>query len=97
MLCGALLANVGMLPPPGPHFTTIQTTVVSLATPLLLLGADLKVILRDTSRLLGVFCLGSAATAVAAVASFAVLSGAMGAVVELALVTTLFCSKHTFN
>lgn len=53
MLCGALLANVGVLPPPGPHFATIQTTVVSLATPLLLLGADLRVVFRDTSRLLG--------------------------------------------
>ena len=37
--------------PPGPHFSTIQTTVVSLATPLLLLGADLRVVFRSTRRL----------------------------------------------
>ena len=78
MLCGALLANVGVLPPPGPHYTTLQSAVVSLATPLLLLSADLRVILRETSRLLAAFALGSAATALGAVASFAVLSSTMG-------------------
>ena len=77
MLAGALLANVGVLPPPGPHFSTIQTTVVSLATPLLLLGADLRVVFRSTRRLLGAFCLGSVATAVAASVSFYVLASAM--------------------
>lgn len=77
MLAGALLANVGVLPPPGPHFSTIQTTVVSLATPLLLLGADLRVVFRSTRRLLGAFCLGSLATAVAAAVSFSLLSSAM--------------------
>ena len=77
MLAGALLANVGVLPPPGPHVSTIQTTVVSLATPLLLLGADLRVVFRSTRRLLGAFCLGSVATAVAASVSFYVLASAM--------------------
>ena len=76
-MAGALLANVGVLPPPGPHFSTIQTTVVSLATPLLLLGADLRVVFRSTRRLLGAFCLGSVATAVAASVSFYVLASAM--------------------
>ena len=36
--------------PPGPHFTAIQTAVVSLATPLLLLGADLRVVFRGTAE-----------------------------------------------
>ena len=51
---------------------------MSLATPLLLLGADLRRIFRDTSRLLGIFCLGSLATAVAATVSFYLFAGPMG-------------------
>tara|TARA_B110001450_G_scaffold175747_1_gene164098 strand:- start:2767 stop:4080 length:1314 start_codon:yes stop_codon:yes gene_type:complete len=73
MLSGALLANAGVLPPPGPHFTAIQTGVVSLATPLLLLGADLRVVFTRTRRLVGAFGLGSLATVLGAVVAFAAL------------------------
>ena len=73
MLSGALLANMGVLPPPGPHFTAIQTGVVSLATPLLLLGADLRVVFTRTRRLVGAFGLGSLATVLGAVVAFAAL------------------------
>jgi uncharacterized membrane protein len=43
-------------------------------------GADLRVMFRGTSRLLGVFCLGSVATAVGATVAFGLLSGAMALV-----------------
>ena len=73
--------NVGVLPPPTPGgaLSTIQSTVVQLATPLLLLGADLKVVLRQTGRLLTLFLLGSAASCVGAVVAYALLAGATSA------------------
>ena len=83
MLCGALLANTGILPPPGPHFTVIQTGVVSLATPLLLLGADLRVVFTRTRRLVGAFGVGSMATAIGAVCAFAALESSTHCMTEL--------------
>jgi len=83
MLCGAFLANAGVLPPPGPHFTVIQTGVVSLATPLLLLGADLRVVFTRTRRLVGAFGVGSMATAIGAVCAFAALESTTHCMTEL--------------
>ena len=83
MLSGALLANMGVLPPPGPHFTAIQTGVVSLATPLLLLGADLRVVFTRTRRLVGAFGLGSLATVLGAVVAFAALESTTQCMTEL--------------
>ena len=83
MLCGAFLANAGVFPPPGPHFTVIQTGVVSLATPLLLLGADLRVVFTRTRRLVGAFGVGSMATAIGAVCAFAALESTTHCMTEL--------------
>jgi hypothetical protein len=60
-----------VLPPPGAHYAAVQSLVVALATPLLLLGADLRVVFEDTKRLTRAFAVGSAATAVGAVVGFA--------------------------
>ena len=77
MLVGAALANANVLPPPGPHYQSAQNLVVSLATPLLLLGADVRVMWRVARRLLQAFLLGSLTVAVAASLSFYGLSSAM--------------------
>ena len=55
----------------GAHYAAVQSLVVALATPLLLLGADLRVVFEDTKRLTRAFAVGSAATAVGAVVGFA--------------------------
>jgi hypothetical protein len=77
MLVGAALANANVLPPPGPHYQSAQNLVVSLATPLLLLGADVRVMWRVARRLLQAFLLGSLTVAVAASCAFYGLSSAM--------------------
>lgn len=77
MVCGALFATMGVLPAPGPHYAAIQTATVSLATPALLFGADLRTVLRATGSLSVAFCVGSAAVAAAAFAAFTGLSGPM--------------------
>ena len=63
-------------PTPGSALQSIQSTVVQLATPLLLFGADLKVVLRQTGRLLAMFLLGSAASVVGSIVAYALLAGA---------------------
>ena len=80
MLIAAVLSNVGVLPPPGPHISSIQSNVVKLATPLLLFRADLRRIAADTGRLLLVFGIGSVATALGATAACFLLSGPLSAV-----------------
>ena len=50
MVCGALFATLGVLPAPGPHYAAIQTATVSIATPALLFGADLRAVLRAVLR-----------------------------------------------
>ena len=77
MLVGTALANANVLPPPGPHYQSAQNLVVSLATPLLLLGADVRVMWRVARRLIQAFLLGSLTVAVAASCAFYGLSSAM--------------------
>ena len=80
MVCGALFANLGVLPAPGPHYAAIQTATVSLATPALLFGADLRAVLRATGSLSVAFLVGSFSVALASFAAFYGLSDAMRAV-----------------
>lgn len=80
MVFGALFANAGVLPAPGPHYAAVQTLTVSLATPLLLFGADLRAVLRLTGSLSVAFLVGSFAVALASFAAFYGLSDPMHAV-----------------
>ena len=77
-VCAMLLAWAahlcGALPPPGPHFASVQLWCVTLATPLLLLGADLRAIFARTRRLSVAFAVGAAATVLGSVAGFALLA-----------------------
>ena len=80
MVCGALFATLGVLPAPGPHYAAIQTATVSLATPALLFGADLRAVLRATGSLSVAFLVGAFSVALASFAAFYGLSYPMHAV-----------------
>lgn len=80
MVFGALFANAGVLPAPGPHYAAVQTATVSLATPLLLFGADLRAVLKATGSLSVAFLVGSFAVALASFAAFYGLSDPMHSV-----------------
>ena len=80
MVCGALFATLGVLPAPGPHYAAIQTATVSLATPVLLFGADLRAVLRATGSLSVAFLVGAFSVALASFAAFYGLSDPMHAV-----------------
>jgi uncharacterized membrane protein len=63
MLITATLTNLGILPATGSiHITALQGFVVKLATPLLLLGADMRKIFKETGILLKAFALGTVGT-----------------------------------
>ncbi|KAJ1381190.1 hypothetical protein B484DRAFT_440873, partial [Ochromonadaceae sp. CCMP2298] len=63
MLITTVLTNVGVLPAGGSvHVTALQGFAVKLATPLLLLGADLVEIFSETGALLRTFFLGTLGT-----------------------------------
>ena len=74
MLITVVLTNVGVLPAAGSvHLTNLQGFVVRLATPLLLLGADMRLIFRETRGLLKVFSLGTLSTIVGSTLGFAMV------------------------
>ncbi|KAG5181490.1 hypothetical protein JKP88DRAFT_270062 [Tribonema minus] len=81
MLIASLLCNAGVIPPTGsPHTAALQIFAVKLATPLLLLGADLRKVLRETGKLLGVFLLAAAGTALGATVATLLLRQQLAAV-----------------
>ncbi|KAK3287521.1 hypothetical protein CYMTET_4967 [Cymbomonas tetramitiformis] len=80
MLFTAVLANVGVLPPPGPHISSIQGSVVKLATPLLLFNANLRQIFRDTGELMQAFLIGTFATVFGAFVAYLVMSVPLAAI-----------------
>ena len=67
----ALACLLGILPSqPAPAITGLQAIVVALATPLLLLSADLSVILQRTGLMLRAFVCGAIGTALGSVLGF---------------------------
>ena len=77
---GMLLSNFGVLPLQSPSYDFVDSTVVSLAIPLLLLKADLRKIFRDSGAVMATFLIASLATLCGALAGFALLDlGEMGA------------------
>lgn len=59
-----IFSNLNLLPPVHPIYTSVTTFIVPLAIPLLLLGADLRRVFRETGRLLTVFIVGTIATCI---------------------------------
>ena len=81
MLITALLTNVGILPTTGSiHLINLQGFVLRLATPLLLLGADMRKIFRETGRMLQAFMLGTVGTLLGSCIAMLLLAGPIGTV-----------------
>lgn len=58
-LAGLLLSNLGVIPTAAPAYDVVNAYLLPLSVPLLLFGADLRRVVRDTGRLLGAFTLGA--------------------------------------
>lgn len=81
MLITALLTNIGILPAAGSvHLTNLQGFVLRVATPLLLLGADLRKIFRETGVMLQAFLLGTVGTLLGSFVAMIVLAGPLSTV-----------------
>lgn len=72
-LIGLAASNVGLVPSAAAQYNVVYRVLLPFAVPLLLLGADLRRVLRDTGRLLQAFALGAAATVVGTVVAFYLL------------------------
>ena len=73
MFIALVLVNVGVLPTEAPIYGAINRFLVPLAVPMLLLGADLRKVFRDTGSLLLAFIIGTFATVISTIAAAAVL------------------------
>ena len=74
MLAAWLAHLCGVLPAPGPHIASVQLFCVTLATPLLLLGADVRSIFERTRRMSAAFGIGAAATVAGSIAGYLLLA-----------------------
>jgi hypothetical protein len=78
MLISAVLTNIGVLPAEGSiYIVSLQGFVLKLATPMLLFGADLKKIFRETGVMLKAFVLGTVGTMLGSFLGFLLMSGSM--------------------
>jgi len=83
MLITAILTNFGILPSGSVHMTNLQSFVVKLATPLLLLGADLNKIFRETGSLMKAFLLGTVGTLLGSTLGFVLFGSSLSTLGEL--------------
>lgn len=84
MLITAILTNIGVLPSTGSiHLTNLQSFVVKLATPLLLLGADLKKIFNETGSLMKAFLLGTIGTLLGSSLGFIIFAPSLSSLGEV--------------
>ena len=75
MLVTAILTNIGVLPSSGSiHLVSLQSNVVKIATPLLLLGANLNKIISSTGNLLKAFLFGTLGTILGSTVGYGLLS-----------------------
>ncbi len=75
MLVTAILTNIGVLPSSGSiHLVSLQSNVVKIATPLLLLGANLNIIINSTGNLLKSFLFGTLGTVLGSTIGYGLLS-----------------------
>jgi uncharacterized membrane protein len=92
-LVALFLSNAGVLPTAAPAYGVVTGFLLPLAVPLLLFGADMRRVVRDTGRLLGAFALGAAGTVggtLAALAAFPM--GHLGA--DAWKMAAALCSRH---
>lgn len=79
MLLGALATNLGLLHPDAGELRALQGAVVAVATPLLLLGADLGRVARGAGPLLPAFAAVAVGTFVGGLAGARLLAPSLGA------------------
>ena len=104
MLLSVLATNIGILPIAGsPYISQLQSFVVKVATPLLLLGADVRKIFKDTKGLVNAFLVGTIGTLLGSVLSFSVCHSLLDSVGlpgdgwKLAAALTAKVRSHTEN
>ncbi|BBM98957.1 hypothetical protein MPTK1_1g17530 [Marchantia polymorpha subsp. ruderalis] len=61
-LVGLAASNLGLIASSAPAYNVVNSYLLPLAVPLLLYGADLRRVIKDTGRLIIAFLLGSVAT-----------------------------------
>ncbi len=92
-LAALALSNAGVLPTAAPAYGVVTGFLLPLAVPLLLFGADLRRVVRDTGRLLGAFALGAAGTVVGTCVALAAFP--MASLGENAWkMAAALCSRH---
>lgn len=92
-LVGAmLLANFNIIPTDAPAFDFIWSYIVPLAIPMLLFQADVKKILRESGRMLGIYLLSGLGTIVGGFAAFYLLRNSIP---ELAKITAMMVGSYT--
>jgi len=92
MFFALVLVNTGVLPPDAPMYGAVNKFLVPLAVPMLLLGADLRRVFRDTGSLLLAFVIGSVATVVSTITAAAILP--MHHVDGAWKIAAALCSRH---
>ena len=81
MLISAILTNIGVLPAEGSiHLVNLQMFVLKLATPMLLFGADLRKIFRETGVMLKAFLLGTFGTLLGSFLGMLLLAGPLNSI-----------------
>ena len=78
ILVATILANFGMLPSSSPAYDMLGGLGVSVGIALVLMGVDVKSVIRAGPKMLAAFGLGATGTAVGAIVGGLVLSGAVG-------------------
>ena len=95
MLITAIATNIGILPAGGSiYLTALQSFVVKLATPLLLLGADLKKIIKETGIILKAFLLGTIGTLLGVIIGYKIFAEPINALPDGIGAISALCAKN---
>lgn len=95
LLMAMFFANVGIIPTSSVLYDDIVWgIIVPIAIPMLLLQCNLKVIWKQTGKLLILFLIGGLGTTVGAFAAFNLLKGAFANVIDLAKVASIMTGSY---
>ncbi len=78
IVLAALLSNLGVIPSASPAYDRLGSVGVNLGIALILLGVDIRSVVRSAPTMVGAFVLGSVGTIVGAIAGTVLLRGAVG-------------------
>ena len=78
IVLGAVLANVGLLPRTSPAYDVLSGIVVNLGIALILIGVDVRSVVRAGPSMLGAFALGGIGTVVGVVVGAFLLHDSIG-------------------